>query len=269
MKRKILKPIYDFSLLQNFLVEKGFIVEQTGYRKIHPEKVTVNAISRGEIEFTDSGIYLIGEDGEKQQVYLYKRHYKLIEHGKPRFHICKCATIKHFLNAGILKDEYVRANSDPVPVFNLDMDKEELVSNLPLCKYCSSIAREYVNVYSSDFVDKIKREMKKNENMDAQELDIFGYTRSWDEISRLFRESHNYTCEECGLHIEDVYDRQYIHCHHIDKNKLNNSESNLKCLCLRCHSLVDEGHKRNLTTGANKIVFEDFERKYPMITKLV
>lgn len=266
MKKKILKPIYDFSLLQKFLVEKGFDVEQSGYREIRPEKVTLKAINSGEIEFSDGGIYLISETGERQRVYLYKRHYKLKEHGKPRFHICKCTTIKQFLNAGILNDEYVRANSDPVPVFNLDMDREEMVSNLPLCRYCSNMAREYVNVYSSDYVDQLKREMKKNENVGAQELDIFGYTRSWDDISRLFKASHNYTCEECGLHIEDVYDRQYIHCHHIDKNKLNNSESNLKCLCLRCHSMVDESHKRNLTTGANKIIFEDFERKYPKTT---
>ena len=36
-------------------------------------------------------------------------------------------------------------------------------------------------------------------------IDIFGYTRNWDEISRKYRESHDYTCERCGLKIDDIF----------------------------------------------------------------
>ena len=94
-------------------------------------------------------------------------------------------------------------------------------------------------------------------------MDIFGYTRNWDDISRKYREKHDYTCEECGLRIDNLYDRQYIHVHHIDANKLNNTESNLRCLCLRCHSSVDKFHRKNLREGANRIIWEAFNAAYP------
>lgn len=109
----------------------------------------------------------------------------------------------------------------------------------------------------------MREERGEDEEPEIHEVDIFGYTRDWEEISRNYREAHNYTCERCGLHIDDIFDRQYIHCHHKDENKLNNRESNLECLCIRCHSEVNEYHKHNFTTGANRIILESFEEKYP------
>ena len=82
------EPIYDFASLRNFLVHKGYIVESAqGYREIRPEEVTIDTINRGEISFEEDCIY-VGSGDYKQQVYLYKRDYRLVEHGKPRFHIC-------------------------------------------------------------------------------------------------------------------------------------------------------------------------------------
>ena len=56
-----IEPIYDFKALRDFLIAKGYIVEKgQAYREIRPEEVTVDAISKGEIEFTDEGIYVMG-----------------------------------------------------------------------------------------------------------------------------------------------------------------------------------------------------------------
>ena len=41
-------------------------------------------------------------------------------YGKPRFHICKCSVIDEFISIGRFKQHYVRANSEPVPVIDLD-----------------------------------------------------------------------------------------------------------------------------------------------------
>lgn len=260
-----LEPIFDFAPLRNYLIQNGYIVEQAqGYREIRPEEVTADAVNRGEIEFTDEGIYVVGPGDNRQQVYLYKRDYHLEMYGKPRFHICKCSTIEQFIAAGMFRDHYVRANSDPVPVNNIDIGyEEEMVDELPLCKNCLEKIGEYGRINSSEFVELLRQAKGDQGEPDVQEVDIFGYTRDWDKISKAYRESHDYTCEECGLHIDDLFDRQYIHCHHIDGNKLNNRESNLKCLCVRCHSRVDTNHTQNLTTGANRIIYEDFIKKYP------
>lgn len=263
-----LSPIFDFTPLRNFLIKKGYIVEQAqGYREIRPEEVTRDSIKKGEIEFTDEGIFVNGQGGSKQQVYLYKRDYHLEEHGKPRFHICKCRTIDEFIQSGSFKDHYVRANSDPVPVINLDdYNKEEMVDDLPLCKNCLKVIDEYGSITSSEFVELLKAARGAQDEPEVQEVDIFGYTKDWEQISKNYRERHNYTCERCGMTVDNIYDRQYIHCHHIDGNKLNNKDSNLRCLCLRCHSEVDDKHKKNLTTGVNRIIFEEFQKKYPKIT---
>lgn len=260
------EPIYDFAKLRQFLVNLGYIVKQAkGYREIRPEEISIDTINRGELEVTTEGIYVISPDGEKQQVFLYKRDYHLEKYGKPRFHICRCSTIDEFITSGGFRDHYVRANSDPVPVKNMDNRWEEVeVDNLPLCRYCMGKIRGYNDITSSDFVQILKEARGVDEeDPEVQEVDIFGYTRDWEEISRKYREAHNYTCERCGLRIDDVFDRQYIHCHHKDFNKLNNRKSNLECLCLRCHSEVDEFHKSNLTTGANRIIMEEFNLKYP------
>ena len=46
-----IEPIYDFSSLRNFLIQKGYIVEKgQAYREIRPEEITVDAITKGEID---------------------------------------------------------------------------------------------------------------------------------------------------------------------------------------------------------------------------
>lgn len=260
------EPIYNFTSLREYLVRLGYIVEQAqGYREIRPEEVTIDSINRGNLEVTEEGIYVIGPGDLKQQVFLYKRDYHLERYGKPRFHICKCSTINEFINSGGFRDHYVRANTDPVPVKNMDCGYiEEEVDNLPICKYCVAQIREYGNMTSSDFVEILRQARSKDEQPEVQEVDIFGYTRDWDQISKTYREAHDYTCERCGLHIDDMFDRQYIHCHHKDENKLNNQASNLECLCIRCHSRVDELHLRNFSTGANALLLKYFNEKYPV-----
>jgi len=258
------KPIYDFSKLREHLVKLGYIVEQAqGYREIRPEEVTIDSINKGELEVTPNGIFVIGPGDERQQVYLYKRDYRLETYGKPRFHICRCSTIEDFIVNGGFRDHYVRANSDPVPVKNMDDGYKEVeVDDLPLCKNCYSKIKDYGNITSSEFVELLRQARGEEDEPEVQEVDIFGYTRDWDEISRKYREKQNYTCERCGLQIKDSYYRQFIHCHHRDENKLNNKESNLECLCMQCHSEVDDYHRHNLTTGANRILLEEFIRKY-------
>ena len=259
-------PIYDFHALREFLIEKGYIVENaSGYKEIKPEEVTIDAINKGQIEFEDNGIFVLNTNNEKIQVFLYKRDYRLKEFGKPRFHICKCDTINEFITWGLFKHHYVRANADPVPVFNMDDGYiEEMVDNLPLCKRCLEKITEYGKISSSEFVEILKQANAEVIGNNSIEVDIFGYTKDWERISREFRERHNYTCEECGLKIENVFDRQYMHVHHVDSNKMNNKVANLKCLCLRCHANKDDFHFKRLTTGANRIIWEAFNAAYPL-----
>ena len=58
------------------------------------------------------------------------------------------------------------------------------------------------------------------------------YNRDWIIVSRRYKEQNNWTCEECGLDCNIT--KYYLHTHHINHNRYNNSYNNLKVLCRSC-----------------------------------
>lgn len=253
------EPIYDFNRLKRFLESRGMHVGKAeAYRPIENVDVDINDL-RNNIEFTNEGIFLKTPEGDKQQIFLYKRKYHMQEFGKPRYHICKCKTIEEFMARGTFRLEYRRANTESVKVIDMDdHDREKIVSDLPLCQNCMEVINDYTRRTSSDFV-KILQEAKKEETTD---VDMFGYTYDWEKISEAYREKKNYICEKCKIEVEPM-DRFYIHVHHKDKDKTNNNESNLRCLCIRCHSRVDATHRKNFSKGGLKELLDEFNYIYP------
>ena len=258
------EPIFDFSPLKKFLERKGYqIGTRKAYEPFKPEDVKPEDVTNGSMEFRSDGIFVLGSDGRERQVFLYKKDYRMQQFGKPRFHICRCEVIDDFINSGRFRQHYVRANTEPVPVIDLDdFRQEKMINGLPLCNFCRKIIAGYGNISTTQFVEMLKAANGDNHENENVELDLFGYVKDWDNISKSIREKHNYTCEICGLKIEDDYDKQYIHVHHLNGDKLNNNESNLKCLCLYCHAHTDEHHYKRLTTGANKYSYISFVDRY-------
>jgi len=262
------EPIYDFSALKKFLERKGYkIGTRKPYEPFKPEDVKPEDVKNGSMEFRVDGIFVRGSNGMESQVFLYKKHYKMQQYGKPRFHICRCRVIDNFINSGLFNQYYVRANTEPVPVVDLDDDlgfgyREIQVTGLPLCNFCAKIIEGYGGITTTKFVELLKAANGDSQDNEEIERDLFGYVKDWDNISKAVREKNHYTCEHCGLKIEDDYDKQYIHVHHIDGQKLNNKESNLRCLCLYCHAHVDKHHYKRLTSGANKYAYITFVDRY-------
>lgn len=270
MENKDEKPIFSFDGLKNLLRSRGFIIDNSKppYTTITPKDVIIEEIKKGKIEFGNEGIFIIDENGERIQVYLYKRKYHLERYGKPRYHICKCSTIDDFLARGGFQREYRRANTETVPVIDMDEDNEDKqIAHLPLCKNCfSKMMQQGLPVShsmdSEKFVELLKQARPATPQQEV-EVDIFGYTKDWEQISRAYRESKNYTCERCGIHIINPFDRQFIHVHHKNGNRTDNRLANLECLCIRCHSKVDETHRLNFSSGANRILLDEFNTCYP------
>lgn len=259
------EPIHHFGGLKSLLSSLGYhIADSHGYKAIDVADVTQEEVNSGAIEFTDEGIFVTSE-GVRRQVFMYKREYHLELYGKPRAHIRRCEVIDRFSNGNSVP-LYRRANTEEVEVQDMDNNyRNTKVSNLPICSKCIAIAQEaFPGMTAVDFIELLKD--SEDYIPDGEiEVDIFGYTKDWEFISRGIREKHNYTCENCGLQITDPYDQHYIHVHHTNGKKIDNRESNLQCLCLRCHANVDERHRSNLTgSEAKKMVYEDFCRKYPL-----
>ncbi len=238
------------------------IGNKKAYVSIKPVDITAEDIRSGRYRFDENGIYLIGKDGTEHRGFMYKRSYRLTQYGKPRYHLCKCSTIESFLESGRFYQQYRWSNDSPVKVIDIDdnlIDKE--VDDLPLCKNCLKMLMANGEDYESTtnrFVEMLKKHGELSKEVD---VDIFGYTRDWEFISSEFRKKTNYTCEHCGVQVNE-FDRRFIHVHHKDGNKLHNTEDNLACLCIECHSQVDRIHQQNFSNNSAQKMIKRFRDKY-------
>lgn len=87
------------------------------------------------------------------------------------------------------------------------------------------------------------------------------YTSDWPSVSRRYKESRGWTCEECSLSLRKPGDQHLLHVHHKNRDSLDNRESNLVALCVQCHSKQPGvGHKRLRTAAMNDGRWERIDR---------
>lgn len=264
-------PIHDFFKLKLALQQRGYSIGLA--RPYIPLPVAdVNLgddIQSGEIEETEEGIfYTEPSTGHRQQVFLYKKAMYLVYQGKrnkPVMHITICDAIKDFGQS-----QYRRANTGSVDVWDKSSGHEETVSDLPLCRFCQEKILKKRDPFnpaplakSSDEFARLLKEASKITEQEDSNTDLKGYLWNWQKKSEEYRTEHNYTCERCGYKASSRFDRQNIHVHHKDGNKLNNADNNLECLCVACHASVDNRHRENFSKGANKRVLDSFILEHP------
>jgi len=260
------QPLIRFDNFATALEHHGIHVGEAkdAYREISSEEVTLREIREGSMEFEDNGIFVKMPDGSKQQVFLYKRSYDIAAYGKPRYHICKCQTIESFMNSRGEIPEYRKSNTMPVMVIDRsDGNKDKEVNGLPLCGYCARLLGNIGRGMTSDAFVEIMRKAHPQEKEPPRDLkvDMFGYTEDWHTISQAYREKHHFTCENCGVQV-DPLESEYMHVHHISGDKTDNSEDNLQCLCIKCHSEVNATHVHNFARRSQQLLIAEFERKY-------
>ncbi|UJP65134.1 HNH endonuclease signature motif containing protein [Mongoliitalea daihaiensis] len=259
MKNKVFDlDLYKFQNLSRALDKWGFptIDFESGFKVIKGVDFE-KAYKAGNIRFEDDGIYLDFEDLSLKG-YMFIREPYIEKYGSyPRFHIVKCKTIEDFLHKGLFDKRYDFSNSEINDLIdktsgNLYKDEE-----LNLCSNCRTLLNSEIDT-TRDFYELLG----DFEKVDDIEVDIFGYQKGWDQLSRAFREMHDYTCEECGIQVKKALDKRFIQVHHVDGDKTNNSENNLRCLCILCHANQDERHKENFSKGSRNIDLNSFVEKY-------
>ena len=232
------------------------------------------------VDINQAGIFYTDEKGKRHKGFLFiaggynvdvarARNWRTIV---PKFHILNCTTIN---------EQKARANFNGHYVFSQKIEKVEdldgIEKEVTLCKNClknQTVILEVIKV--SEYVERFILNENIEPNFEDEDLpegkvfDEIAYTADWDMKSQSYRIRVRFTCENCGIRLNENYgDGYFLETHHLDGNKSNNDDSNLKALCTLCHSNIDSTHRNNYARGGNKIKLEKFIGLYKEKLKLV
>ncbi|EKO3785373.1 HNH endonuclease [Vibrio harveyi] len=166
-----------------------------------------------------------------------------------KYHVADCSKLKSMRAEGRF-ERYVVTNdtSGEFPISGggyYGQSREEGYARLNICKLClgqlnykgyssgghrSNIFNEFdmsefFATYSSFFPHMPSRRAETAES---------GYSDDWSKISSHYRVERNFECEECKVNMRS--NRSLLHVHHVNGVKSDNRPSNLRALCIDCHS---------------------------------
>lgn len=229
---------------------------ESGYQVIRQDFAL--AFQRGQISFESEGIFLEYE-GKKHRGYMYLKDYQIDRYGtRPKFHTHKCEKIQEFIEAGTFRQRYEWSNSKTNTIIDTTSRREYPNEVLSVCSFCKNLILREIGT-TAEFAEILKA---LNPPPLEIEVDVNGYVKGWERESRIIREKADYQCSKCRIKIDRPVHRDWIQVHHLNGNKTDNSLENLDCLCICCHSKVDQRHVENFSKGPNAIALQKFHVVY-------
>lgn len=262
-------------MLYNFIELKEFVEREL---KINTDSVNssfkiikqtlTNAELDTNIGFINNDIYLIEKNGNKHKGFLYiesgysKETIKKAKTSVPKFHVLECSTIKEKKRNNRFNGYYVFSNNK----VEMEDRYDGITKELTVCGNClKETDTVYRGMKTSEFCEKYINNEDSESNFRTNDLpkeistDFWGYTPEWHKLSSNYRTKKLFTCEGCGIKLNNNYsDGFYLETHHLDGNTLNNEEDNLRCLCVLCHANIDKYHQENYSRGHQHRKLRDF-----------
>lgn len=208
-----------------------------------------------EVDFKDVDVRKDGTLGYKsQRVLLYIRDIpNYDEHGTlPKFHIAYCATLERMRREQRFQ-RYVVANRDDgkFQVNLMSQRERSRVVPLAVCQQClitldwksfsKAVGRQErlqrVSQFSlTEFFAKYPRDLVSIRPLHtADSAPLNEYTSDWPDVSERVKKDRGYECEQCRRRFVAAFSR-FLHVHHVNGLKYENSEKNLRLLCIGCHA---------------------------------
>lgn len=219
--------LYDFSRLRKLLISKGYSFND----KIIPQGAKP--------QIDENGLFYVVIDGMKCYGFLYQKRHSVYHNGEgpkyPKAHPLACSAVINY-------DNYTFTIKNDVSFECSQTGRKYTNKKLEICKNCGQLLRQKgVDDFDSLIMNPVP--IRRSD----------GYVVGWDKISLDYREKKNYTCEICGRSY--YYATGFVHCHHRDGVKTNNQESNLQCLCIKCH--YEKFHRGKLNNKEYKFFMEN------------
>jgi hypothetical protein len=197
---------------------------------------------------------------KNQRVVLYIRdirHYRnrsIGDDGLSRFHVSNCEKLKE-MRAHKRYDRYVVATRD-TGIFQINLMSEagkfeKADRQLNVCQFCLG------TINWQDFVEHRKYKERRAEIVSSFKLQMFftrygktfisespkyteetgplnDYDKNFQMIAQKIKEKRGYRCAKCGSDLSNY--KKYLHAHHVNGLKYDNSESNIELLCIGEHA---------------------------------
>jgi hypothetical protein len=271
--------VYDFNELKVFVQKNLGIDPDRINSKFKPitEKLTKAQLDQS-VEIKLDCITFTDKKGNKHKGFLYIESgysHRVIEQTGtrlPKFHVVNCQTIQEQKQRNNFNGHYV-FSTETITMEDIDGVAKELT----LCGNCYNIHSETekgmtTSEYREQFIlnDQVEGEFFDSELPKEVSTDFWGYTPEWLDTSRNYRMKKKFTCEDCGIKLnQNLVNGYYLETHHIDGNTKNNDEDNFKCLCVLCHASVDKYHKENYSKGSARQKLADFIKLFEDELRLV
>lgn len=205
-----------------------------------------------DIEIQDDGTFEY--KGQKVLVYIRDQKYNpSYEKKEYKFHISNCDTINRYIENNRFDRYVVSTRTDGKFLVNIknsvtnSFEKKGAIMELKVCKNClmtlgyNGYANHnggtsiYNNFDLKDFFSQYStRHSATPTHTDTNAPDDL-YANDFSVTSRKLRADNNWTCQKCKTKVKPKH-YDLLHTHHISGVKSDDRPTNLKCLCVRCHS---------------------------------
>jgi hypothetical protein len=181
-----------------------------------------------------------------------------------KYHIFECKTLTEMRENKHIKNYSISSRIDNKFFYRIHTNNKIIEKNdqeLFICKNCLEIYNNYITTINkriinpnefnknnllSDFIsnDFIKINNDQVIKLNSDFLYDFEsipnrYSDDWKNVSMRLKIKNNYECNNCNWKPPNDKQKRFIHVHHLNYQKFDNNENNLKVLCIECHSNQD------------------------------